>query len=132
MLKHVYSTSSKRSILQKLSMLKFIPGFFALVLAGLSLLRKTMVSTSMVITPQQMDVLIDDTDTESVTQERSFQVNQIEPVSIPSATYASIEVKDDTIHVAQACGDNIVMHKGALLHQDAASEVLNWLKQAAQ
>ncbi len=91
-----------------------------------------MVSTSMIITPQQMDVLIDDTDTESVTQERSFQVNQIEPVSIPSATYASIELKDDTIHVAQACGDNIVMHKGALLHQDAASEVLNWLKQAAQ
>ena len=132
MFKHVYSTSSKRSILQKLSKLKFIPGFFALVLAGLSLLRKTMISTSMVITPQQMDVLIDDTDTESVTQERSFQVNQIEPVSIPSATYASIEVKHDTIHVAQACSDNIVMHKGPLLHQDATSEVLNWLKQAAQ
>src|SRR5436305_173545 len=130
MFKHVYSTSSKRSILQKLSKLKFITGFFALVLAGLSLLRKTMVSTSMVITPQQRDVLIDDT--ESVMQERSFQVNQIEPVSIPSATYASIEVKHDTIHVAQACGDNIVMHKRALLHQDAASEVLNWLNQAAQ
>src|SRR2546421_13085233 len=86
----------------------------------------------MTISPQQLDAIIDGTDRESVAKERSFQVNQIEPVSISSATYASIEVKDDTIHIAQACGDNIVMHKGALLHQDAANEVLNWLKQAAQ
>ena len=132
MFKHVYSTSSKHNVWQTLSKLKFIPGFFALVLAGLSLLRKTIVSTSMIITPQQMDVLIDDRDTESVTQERSFQVNQIVPVSIPSATYASIGVEDNTFHIAEACGDSIITHKRALLHEDAASELLNWLKQAAQ
>jgi glycosyltransferase involved in cell wall biosynthesis len=86
----------------------------------------------MIITPQQMQVAIDDIDMPGVTQEPTSQVNQIEWLPIPLPTYAGIEVKDDTIHIAEACDDNIITHKRALLHQDAAAEVLNCLKQATQ
>jgi len=131
MFKHAYSLPSTRHIWKTVSKVKFIPGFLALI-AGLSLLKMIMFLTNMIITPQKMDALIDDTDTESVTQERSFPVNQVEQLSIPSPTYTSIQVKDDTIHIAEACGNNIITYKRALLHKDAATEVLNWLKQAAQ
>src|SRR5947209_1985261 len=132
MFKHVYSTSSRRNIWQILMKVKFIPGFFALTLAGLSLLRKAMFATSMVVTPQQMHAAIDEKGGENVTQERSFQASPVEPVAIPSATYASIEVQDNTFQIAEACGDNITTHNGTLLRDDAANEMLNWLEQAAQ
>src|SRR5947209_3454268 len=88
MFKHVYSTSSRRNIWQILMKVKFIPGFFALMLAGLSLLRKTMFATSMVVTSQQMDAAIDETGGENAIQERGFQATPVEPVAIPLATYA--------------------------------------------
>lgn len=132
MFKHVYSTSSRRNIWQILMKVKFIPGFFALMLAGLTLLRKAMFTTTVVVTPQQMDVAIDETGGENVTQEPSLQANPVEPVAIPSATYISIEVQDNTFQIAAACSDNITTHNGALLRDDATNEVLNWLKQTAQ
>src|SRR6266566_1581709 len=133
MFKHLHSRPSKRSILwQTVAKVKFILAFPALVITGLPLLRKIMLSTNMIITPQQMQVAIDDIDMPGVTQEPTSQVNQVERLPIPLPTYAGIEVKDDTIHIAEACGDNIITHKRALLHQDAAAEVLNCLKQATQ
>ena len=133
MFKHLHSRPSKRSIMwQTVAKGKSILAFPALLITGLPLLRKFMLSTNMIITPQQMQVAIDDIDMPGVTQEPTSQVNQIEWLPIPLPTYAGIEVKDDTIHIAEACGDNIITHKRALLHQDAAAEVLNCLKQATQ
>ena len=133
MFKHLHSRPSKRSIIwQTVAKGKSILAFPTLLITGLPLLRKFMLSTNMIITPQQMQVAIDDIDMPGVTQEPTSQVNQIEWLPIPLPTYAGIEVKDDTIHIAEACGDNIITHKRALLHQDAAAEVLNCLKQATQ
>src|SRR3989440_4575871 len=133
MFKHLHSRPSKRStIWQTVAKGKSILAFPTLLITGLPLLRKFMLSTNMIITPQQMQVAIDDIDMTGVTQEPTSQVNQVERLPIPLPTYAGIEVKDDTIHIAEACGNNIIMHKRALLHQDAAAEVLNCLKQATQ
>lgn len=77
-------------------------------------------------------VSIDEVDTKSVSLEQVDGTNKVELPSIPPATYASIQLNGEDIHIAEASGGNIVTHKRALLNNDAATEVLNWLKEASQ
>ncbi len=132
MLKHSCSNSSAHNAWKIVSKVKPIHGFPALVAAGLSLLRMFMFSARVIDAPQKIDTPVDVVDTKSVPQEQDSGTNQIERVSIPSAAYASIQVKDGNIHIAEARGDDITTYKRALLNKDAATEVLGWLKQTSQ
>ncbi len=51
---------------------------------------------------------------------------------LPCAVCASVQVKDGTMHIAEAHGDNIITYTKPLGQEDAAIEMLNWLKQAAR
>lgn len=93
---------------------------------------KQSYTTSLTRNIRKNNVPIDEMDTKSVSLEQVDGANQVELSSIPPATYASIQLDGEDIHIAEASGGNIVTHKRALLHNDAATEVLNWLKEATQ
>jgi glycosyltransferase involved in cell wall biosynthesis len=51
---------------------------------------------------------------------------------LPWAVYASMQVKDDALHLAEAHDGNIITYTKPLGQEDTATEMLNWLRQAAQ
>src|SRR5258708_17486022 len=51
---------------------------------------------------------------------------------LPWAASASMQVKDGAMHIAEAHGSNIITYTKPLGQEDAATEMLNWLRQAAQ
>ncbi|HYL43501.1 MAG TPA: glycosyltransferase [Ktedonobacteraceae bacterium] len=51
---------------------------------------------------------------------------------LPWAAYASMQVKDGNMHIAEAHSDNVITYTKPLGQEDATTEMLNWLKQAAR
>src|SRR6266567_2395937 len=51
---------------------------------------------------------------------------------LPMAAYASMQVKDDSIDIAEATKDDTIKYTKALRREDAATEMLNWLRQTSR
>jgi glycosyltransferase involved in cell wall biosynthesis len=58
--------------------------------------------------------------------------NMLERLSIPQPTYAGIQVRDHTLHIAEDWGGNITLYAEPLRGTNATNEVLNWLRRSAQ
>src|SRR6266446_10657488 len=93
---------------------------------------KQSYTTSFTHTIRKNTVPLDEVNTNSESLEPVDGANQVEPPSIPAATYTSIQLDGEGIHIAEASGGSINTHKRALLNNDAAIAVLNWLKEASQ
>jgi glycosyltransferase involved in cell wall biosynthesis len=93
---------------------------------------KQSYTTSFTHTIRKNTVPLDEVNTKSGSLEPVDGANQVEPPSIPAATYTSIQLDGEGIHIAEASGGSINTHKRALLNNDAAIAVLNWLKEASQ
>lgn len=58
--------------------------------------------------------------------------NMLERLSIPQPTYAGVQVRDHTLHIAEDWGGNITLYAEPLRSTNVTNEVLNWLRQSAQ
>ncbi|HEX6484762.1 MAG TPA: glycosyltransferase [Ktedonobacteraceae bacterium] len=76
-------------------------------------------------------VSVDVVDAADVPQELASQIRQLKPLPIPVATYASMQVTDNMLHIAEESGGNITTHTKALQSQDAAHETISWLEHAS-
>lgn len=78
------------------------------------------------------DVPADAVNAKSASQASLAEVTQCKQALIPLATYASMQVKDNMLHISQQCASNITTHTRAMSSQDAANETISSLEQASQ
>ena len=102
------------------------------VMAGKSFLRNIIFSTNSLQAPRTGEMAAGDVDKEIILREQAYKVEQLKQLDIPSAMYASIQIKNGRLQIAEAHGKSINIYKKALTHQDTVTEVLNWFKQTSQ
>src|SRR5947209_19862098 len=72
----------------------------------------------------ETDLSVDAINATKVPQESVSEITQIKQLSIPVATYASMQVTDNMLHIAEESGGNIITHTKVLQSQDAAHETI--------
>lgn len=69
----------------------------------------------------------------NVSEEQLSRAMQIEQLAIPAATYASLQLQDSNLQIAESdTNHNIMSYEKALSDAGADEDALNWLRQAAQ
>lgn len=96
------------------------------------LLRKVSFSANRSSPPEKRGIPIAAINAEDVAPEQVSRAREIEQPAVPMATHVSMPVKDGMIQIVESNGKTIITHQKALLHEDAATGMLNWLKQAAR
>ncbi len=87
---------------------------------------------NMEVSVEDTDVFADAVNAKSFLQASIAEVTQREQAPIPLATYASMQAKDNMLHIAQESASNITTHTRAMSSQDAANETISSLEQASQ
>src|SRR5258706_9746564 len=80
----------------------------------------------------ETDVSADIVYATNVPQESASEITQLKQLPIPVATYASMQVTDKMLHIAEESGGNITTHTKALQSQDAVHETIPWLEHASR
>ena len=81
---------------------------------------------------QETAVSVDIVDVTNVPQTSASEITQLKQLPIPVATYASMQVTDDMLHIAEDSGGNITTHTKPLQSQDAAHATISWLERASR
>src|SRR5438270_7935770 len=87
---------------------------------------------NMEVSVQDTGVFADAVNAKNFSQASIAEVTQRKQPPIPLATYASMQAKDNMLHIAQECAGNITTHTRAMSSQDAANETISSLEQASQ
>ncbi len=59
-------------------------------------------------------------------------VQKIEHLDVPTAVYAGVQVEHDRLLVIEKCGSTLTTHQSILKQPDAATGVLDWLRESAR
>lgn len=87
---------------------------------------------SPLISATETDVSVDAVNSTNVPQESASEITQLKKLPVPVATYASMQVTDNMLHIAEECGGNITTYTKALQSQDAVHETISWLEHASR
>ena len=109
--------------------------FPALLVAGLALLRKTILFSTVVtgqpaitIVPLAKMAASPIADTENVVQEQATVAEQRTQSALPTAAYLSMQKQEDTLHIAEAMNDTTAIHT----LNNTETELFPWLQHAAR
>ena len=89
-------------------------------------------NTEVFLKVQDIDVFADAVNAKNFLQASIAEVTQRQQAPIPLPSYASMQVKDNMLHIAEESAGSITTRTRATSSQDAANETISSLEQASQ
>src|SRR3989440_761838 len=127
----IYKCKHRRTVLLFMLLVFYIIMQVAIMISITSTPKPEIIKNTEVPV-QGTDVLADAVNAKNALQTSIAEVTQREQAPIPLPTYASMQVKDNMLHIAEESASNITTRTRVLSSQDTVNETISSLEQASQ